>query len=104
MRIRSIAAASALAAAVPAQADAVFHPPVRLQADGAPIDIGRLSGFAHAGPALGDVDGDGDRDLLVGDFPGNFWLFENTGSDGKPVYRGKGQWQAGGKAAKTPVY
>lgn len=79
-------------------------PPVRLEADGQPIDIGLLSGYAHAGPTLGDVDGDGDRDLLVGDFPGHFWLFENTGSDTEPVYTARGKLQAGGGDAKTPVY
>jgi hypothetical protein len=79
-------------------------PPVRLEADGEVIDIGRLSGYGHAGPELGDVDGDGDRDLVVGDFPGHFWLFENTGSDEAPVYTGKGKLQAGGGDAKTPVY
>jgi hypothetical protein len=81
-----------------------FREPFRLCADGKPIDIGKLSKFAHAGPCLADVDGDGDRDLVVGDFPGNFWLFENIGDDKKPVYAARGQLQAGGEAAKTPVY
>ena len=79
-------------------------PPVRLEADGAPIEIGALSKIAHAGPALADVDGDGDRDLLVGDFPGYFWYFENTGSDRAPTYTARGKLQAGATAAKTPVY
>lgn len=104
MKIGTPVTALVLAAISPAQAESPFHAPVRLAADGATIDIGKLSKYAHAGPALGDLDGDGDRDLLVGDFPGNFWVFENTGTDREPVYRGKGQWQAGGKAAKTPVY
>jgi len=79
-------------------------PPTRLEADGKPIDIARLSSLAHAGPWVADVDGDGDRDLLVGDFPGHFWFFENTNSDAEPVYAARGQLQAGGEAAKTPVY
>lgn len=69
-----------------------------------PIDIGLLSNIAHAGPTIADIDGDGDRDLLVGDFPGNFWHFDNRGTEQNPVYVSLGQLQAGGVAAKTPVY
>jgi hypothetical protein len=83
---------------------AELHAPVRLEADGKPIDIGSLSSIAHAGPCVADVDGDGDRDLLVGDFPGYFWYFENEGDDETPAYTSKGMLQAGGEAAKTPVY
>ncbi len=78
--------------------------PVRLEADGEPIDIGKLSSIAHAGPWIADVDEDGDRDLLVGDFPGFFWFFENTGSESAPEYTSRGKLAAGGTAAKTPVY
>jgi len=79
-------------------------PPVLLEADGEPIDIGRLSSIAHAGPWVADVDDDGDGDLLVGDFPGYFWLFDNVGSDAHPQYTSAGRLQAGGVDAKTPVY
>ena len=81
-----------------------FAEPVRLEADGEPIDIGKLSKDGHAGPWIADVDGDGDRDLVVGDFPGHFWLFENTGTDEDVRYAGRGKLQAGGEAAKTPIY
>lgn len=83
---------------------AVFEAPVRLEADGKPIDVGEFSKIAHAGPAVADVDGDGDRDLVVGDFPGYFWLFENRRDDRAPKYVAKGKLQAGGEDAKTPVY
>ena len=56
--------------------------PVRLEADGKPID----TDVGHAAPFVGDFDGDGVQDLLVGQFgEGILWVFRNTGTDAKPV-------------------
>ena len=46
--------------------NSVFQKPVRLKAADSFIDSGPQ--WAHIGPCLHDVDGDGRRDLLVGDF------------------------------------
>jgi len=47
------------------------------------VDDGRLEvpDFGFAAPTFGDVDGDGDDDLLLGGGRGGLWLFENTGRD-----------------------
>jgi hypothetical protein len=46
---------------------AEFEAPARIESEGKPIDV---TG-GHAAPAIADVDGDGERDLLVGQFLGD---------------------------------
>ena len=76
---------------------AEFERPVRLKADGVPVRVER-PGFAA--PCWADVDGDGKKDLLVGQFnTGKIRVFKNLG---------KGQFAAGtwlladGKPAEIP--
>lgn len=78
--------------------------PVPLDAGGSNIDIGGLSNMGHAGPCIADIDCDGDDDLLVGDFPGYFWYFENVSDGPTPEYASAVKLQAGGEDAKVPVY
>jgi len=46
--------------------------------------VGRVGDQAH--PALGDLDRDGDLDLLVGDEYGLLWAFENRGTKTSPSW------------------
>ena len=72
-------------------------PPVRVEADGAPIDTAKYTG--HSGPLFADVDADGKGDLLVGTFKGNVLLYRNTGTASEPRFTAAGLLQADGKDA-----
>lgn len=76
---------------------AEFSNPVRLEAGGAAI---RVEAPGYAAPCWADVDDDGKKDLLVGQFDGGkIRVFKNLG-DGKLA---AGEWlMAGGKAAEVP--
>ena len=74
-----------------------FEAPVRLQAGGAIIQV-EAPGYAC--PSWADADGDGRKDLVVGQFArGAIKVYKNLG-DGK---LGEGKWlEAGGNAAEIP--
>ncbi len=76
---------------------AEFQPPVRLEAGGVPV---RVESPGYAAPCWADIDGDGKKDLLVGQFnQGKIRVYRNLG-DGKLA---AGEWlKAEGAAAEVP--
>ena len=99
--VKTIAAgiSSLLVAALPAQKSeqisSVLEAPVRLEADGQPIDTSVDIG--HAGPLFVDHDGDGLPDLLVSSFRGNIRFFKNVGTRREPEFEEREPLQAGGE-------
>jgi hypothetical protein len=76
---------------------AEFQPPTRLTADGVPV---RVEAPGYACPCWADIDGDGKKDLLVGQFKGGkIRVYKNLG-DGKLA---AGDWlKADGEVAEVP--
>ncbi len=85
-------AGSALAWGEPA-----FQPPVRLMADGAPV---RVEEPGYAAPCWADIDGDGTKELLVGQFhQGKIRVYKQRGD----LKFAPGEWlKAGGEVAQVP--
>ncbi|MBM4060180.1 MAG: hypothetical protein FJ265_03650 [Planctomycetes bacterium] len=89
------ALAAALAAGLSAQQ---FENPFRIESAGKPIDVE----IGHAAPYVVDFDGDGVRDLLVGQFgQGRCRIYKNVGTDRAPKFDGFVYFEAGGKVAEV---
>ncbi len=71
-----------------------FETPFRVQADGRFIQ----ADMCHAAPIYEDIDGDGVKELLVGQFKdGKIRLYKNHGTNTQPVFKDFTWLQAGGK-------
>ena len=74
--------------------------PVRLEAGGKPID----TDVGHAAPFVADFDGDGVRDLLVGQFgDGILWIHRNEGTDAGPKFAAGVKFKEGKKEGRVPT-
>ena len=90
------AACALLCCATPSSA-VDFAPPVRLKGGS---EFVRVESPGYAAPCWADIDGDGKKDLLVGQFrDGKIHYFKNLGNGALA----KGSWlQAGGADAQVP--
>ena len=76
-------------------------PPVLVQASGRPIDVDFVG---HAAPFLGDADGDGLKDLLVGQFDeGQLRIYRNVGTRTEPRFEKYRWFEAGGAIGTVPA-
>lgn len=93
MLLSTVLASGTLALAGPSD----FQPPVRLKAAGVPV---RVENPGWACPCWADIDGDGRKDLLVGQFNGGkIRVYKNLG-DGELT---QGEWlKADGAVAEVP--
>ncbi len=58
-----------------------YEKPQKIPADGKPIDV-----YGMPSPNLADFDGDGDLDLICGEFLDGFTYFQNRGTRSEPRY------------------
>ena len=77
-----------------------LSPPVHVEAAGRPIDVERSG---HSAPFVGDFDGDGLPDLLVGQYhEGRLRIYRNKGTRARPKFDSFEWFRAGGKIASVP--
>ena len=74
-------------------------PPVRLEAAGKPID----TNIGHAAPFVCDFDGNGVKDLLVGQFgEGLLWIYRNEGTNSQPKLAPGVKFKQGKEDGRVP--
>lgn len=75
-------------------------PPVRIESGGKVID----TDVGHAAPFVGDFDGDGVKDLLVGQFgDGILWIYRNIGTDAAPKLAAGVKFKDGNQDGTVPT-
>jgi hypothetical protein len=84
-----------------ARLDPELSPPVRIEAAGKPIETGSVG---HAAPFVGDFDGDGKPDLLVGQFEnGSLTVYRNEGTGREPKLSSGQPFKTGADLGVVPA-
>lgn len=74
--------------------------PIRAEAAGKVID----TDVGHAAPFVGDFDGDGVNDLLVGQFgDGVLWVYRNEGTNARPRLAAGKKFKDGNPDGRVPT-
>lgn len=109
MKWNTLLASAAAAVALPASTFAAnaqtgrsqLAAPLHVQAEGGGIDITEIG---HAAPFHADIDGDGKRDLLVGQFGGGkLRIYKNEGTDAEPRFGRYDYMKAGADLGTVPA-
>jgi hypothetical protein len=101
MTIRASLCMVVLIAAANAAADEPLHSPVHILTAGKPLDVQREG---HAAPFVGDFDGDGSRDLLVGQYhAGRLRIYRNAGTNAAPLFEDFTWLKAASEPASVPT-
>lgn len=83
------------------QADSLFEKPVRLTAEGQPINTNPK--LLYPSPVFTDIDGDSQPELVLGDLRGYLYVHENVGKKGDLAWGKAEQLKtADGKVLKLP--
>lgn len=102
MRTSALLTATLIVMALPVLADppSELAAPVKILAGGEPIDVE----IGHAAPFVGDLDADGLKELLVGQFgEGKLRIYGNTGTSAKPQFDKFDWFEAGGQTGRVPA-
>ncbi len=84
----------------PQKTSAELDEPFRVHAEGQPIDVE----IGHAAPFVVDFDGDGLKDLLVGQFGGGkLRIYKNTGTNAEPAFGAPTWFLTGGTLGVVPA-